>query len=303
MKQEDAGGLFLDEVLDLGVGCQALLFVYGRAPLVDEIIQPGHTRVPLPDPTARLSMVEGMQDSVSIERRIVPPIGYKAVGGLALALEELVPGWAWGPDLEVGAQPDLREHFAHGFRELPVEGCRRPGVQRDIGAVRKAGLLQQLFRLLRIVVVRLDRWVIAKGHRIDDGWNDLPQPSHQPVHDSLPVDGIIRCLARFLLVEGGLTHVKLYEMRAQDWGGGDIGVGVGLQIGDQIGRQVPHNIDATRLKFGDLCGRLWDDPDNEILNRRRPTPVLVKTLHLQILIAFPLDEFIRTGAYRGRLSK
>src|SRR5262245_1757743 len=101
-------------------------------------------------------MVEGMQDSVSIERRVVPPISYKAMGGFALALKELVPGWSWVPDLEVGAQPDFSEHLGHGFRELSVERGWRPGVQCDIGTVWKAGLLQELFRLLGIIVIRLD---------------------------------------------------------------------------------------------------------------------------------------------------
>ena len=125
-------------------------------------------------------------------------------------------------------------------------------MQRDLRAVWKAGLLQQLFRLLGIVVVCLDARVIAKGHRIDNGWHDLPQTPHKPVDDGLTVDSVIRRLAHLLLGERGLTHVKLYEMRAQDRGGGDVGAGVGLQIGDQIRCQVPHNIDAPRLELGDL---------------------------------------------------
>src|SRR2546425_9906960 len=121
IEQEDAGCFRLQEALDLGVGCQPFFLVYRRAPGVDELIQSGHTRVPLPDPTARLSMVEGMQDGISIECRVIPPTANKPVRRFALTLEELVIGRSWVPDLEVGAQPDLGEHLSHGFRELPVE--------------------------------------------------------------------------------------------------------------------------------------------------------------------------------------
>ena len=107
---------------------QIVVNIQGDEPLlnpamIDEVIQPWDARVPLADPPSRLCMVERMQDGISVERRVIPPGANKAVHCLSFALEELVPGRAWIPDLEVGAQANLGEHLRQGLGKLAVERC------------------------------------------------------------------------------------------------------------------------------------------------------------------------------------
>src|SRR5262245_14679641 len=136
--QEDARRVLLDEPLDLGVGPLPPGLVDRRAALVDQLVEAFDPRVPLADPAARLRVVERVKDGVGVEDRVVAPAPVLAVGGLALALEELVPGRTGVPHLGGRTDTHLGQHLADRLEDRPERHER--AVQRDVDAVGIAGL-------------------------------------------------------------------------------------------------------------------------------------------------------------------
>src|SRR5262249_19051778 len=120
-KQKDAGRFVLNQALHLGIRCQAFLFVECRAPGVDQVIEPWHTCIPLANPTAWFRMVQGMENSIRVKRRVIAPGAVKTIGRLTFTLVKLVPGRTWLPGLEIRAQPHLAEHFGNGLGDLAEE--------------------------------------------------------------------------------------------------------------------------------------------------------------------------------------
>src|SRR5438552_1712602 len=145
-EQEDGRRLLADEVLDLRVDPLATRLIHGRAGLVDHLVEPFHARVVLADPAAWLGVEEWMQHGVGVEHRVIAPGAVGGVGGLALGLEELVPGRARVPHPGVGPEADLGEHLGDGLEDGAEldEGA----VGGDVHAVRIAGRGQQLLGLL-----------------------------------------------------------------------------------------------------------------------------------------------------------
>src|ERR671931_392169 len=97
-KQKDAGRFVLNQVLHFGIRCQAFLFVEGRASGVDQVVESWDTCIPLANPAAWFRMVQGMENSIRVKRRVIAPGAVKAIGRLAFGLEKLVPCRPWLPE-------------------------------------------------------------------------------------------------------------------------------------------------------------------------------------------------------------
>src|SRR3989441_1022269 len=197
-EQEDGRRLLADEVLDLRVDPLAARLIHRRARLVDELVESFHARVVLADPAARLGVEQRVEHGVGIEHRVVAPGAVGGVGGLALGLEELVPGRARVPHPGVGPEADLGEHL--GDRLEDGAELDEGAVGGDVHAVRIAGRGQQLLGLLGIVGVGLDLAVEAERFRLHDGGHLLAEAAHELADDGLAVDRVVGGLARQLLV-------------------------------------------------------------------------------------------------------
>ena len=190
--------------------------------------------------------------------------------------------------------PDLGQHLADGLEDRPVRDAG--AVQRDVHAVRKARLGEQLLGLLGIVGIGLDLAIEAEGERLHRGGDLRGEARHQLLHDGLLVDRVVRRLPRRLLVEGRRPHVELDVVDAQDRRRGDVGLRMGLELGRDVGGDFPDDVDAARLDLRVLRGVLGDGAEDEVLERRLAAPVLVEGLEADELVALPLDELPRARA-------
>src|SRR5437867_7004462 len=112
-EEEHRRRFIADHLLDLGVGPPALLLVERRPPLVDQLVEAFHARVPLADPAADLAVEQRVQHGIGVEDRVVAPGDVDAVRGLAVRLVELVPGRARVPQARVRSDADLGQHLRH----------------------------------------------------------------------------------------------------------------------------------------------------------------------------------------------
>src|SRR5918995_4932456 len=99
MEEEQARRLFLDELLNLRVGPLARVRIDGRARLIDQLVESLDPRVVLAHPAAGLRVIEGVQDRIGVEDRVVAPGAVIPMRRLAVGLEELVPRRSRVPDL------------------------------------------------------------------------------------------------------------------------------------------------------------------------------------------------------------
>src|SRR5919198_1373798 len=89
--------------------------------VLNQVLESWDTCIPLANPAAWFRMVQGMENSIRVKRRVIAPGAVKAIGRLAFGLEKLVPCRPWLPELEVRAQPHFAEHFGHGLGDLAEE--------------------------------------------------------------------------------------------------------------------------------------------------------------------------------------
>jgi hypothetical protein len=236
-------------------------------------------------------VIEGVEESVGVEHGIVPPAEVHPVRGLAVRLEELVPGRTRIPHLGGGPDTHFREHLADRLEDRAKLHGR--AVEGHVHSAGVAGLGEELLGLLRVVRVRLHLGIVAEGLRLHGGGHRPPQPGHELLDHRLLVDRVVGGLADEPLVEGRHAHVELHGVDAKDGRRGDVGLGARLELGHEVGGDVPDDVHPARLDFRDLGRRLGDGAEDELLEGRAAAPVLIEGLEADELVALPLHEFPR----------
>ena len=298
---ESPGGIVLDDRLHLLVERGALRLVGGGAGFLEQRI---HLRVRVVAGVEAALVGEG----VGAERKVGQRVGIvghpRHLGHVGLALEarvhlaeEGVP--LVGLDLDV--EPDLGkvglDRRAHGDG---IEHARAAvgHVEGELGTL-GTGLLEQRLRLLRVVGVGLERFVIGPGEgRRGRAGGDFGRALEHVLDQRLFVDRVVDRLAHPLVGERAFLGVEDEEPQVRPGLLIDLELVVVAELAEIVRRNLDHQVDAARQHLGDAGIGIGDRAVDDGLQRRRAVPVVLVAGDDDAGVGVPVLELEGAGARR-----
>ncbi|MND95929.1 hypothetical protein D3C80_881970 [compost metagenome] len=182
------------------------------------------------------------------------------------ALEVLAPFVADDLHFQANPGPVGLEHFGHELGIGVIRALHGHGIERDLGAVLDAGLLEQGLGFFRVVGCILDGLVVrplGRWHAVD---RDLPRVLVDRLDDFGFVHRHVQGLAHRQLVEGRALHVVGNEPQVEARLFDHAQVGVLLERGD-IGRaQVEGDLAFVLFEFLQAYCRVGVDRVDQLVD-------------------------------------